>query len=106
MLESFILSLPPVFQGLTATVLFILYILAPIYIPLLFGYILVNLWLGYKRFDFITKQERILLELKLPQEIKKTPLATELFLGAVHQAGGESTWYDRNIIHQGRFWTR
>lgn len=104
MLESFISIFPLLFQGLAANVLFILYLIAPIYIPFLLGYILVNLWLGYKRFDFILKQERILLELKLPLEVKKSPLAMEMFLGAVHQAGGDGTWFDRNIKGKSRTW--
>ena len=91
-------------QPLLFDVFTILYILSPIFIPLFLGYVCWNIWLGYKRFDFITKQERILLELKLPQEIKKTPLAMELFLGAIHQPGGESTLYERNILGKSRTW--
>ncbi len=104
MIDNFILSLPIMFQGLAANVLFILYILAPIYIPLLLMFVAWTLWVNYKRFSVVTNQDRILLEIKVPKEIKKTPLAMELFLNAIHQPGGEGTWYDRNIKGKSRTW--
>ncbi|MBU4480232.1 hypothetical protein KKG48_02200 [Patescibacteria group bacterium] len=104
MIDSFILSLPVMFQGLAANTLFVLYILAPFYIPFFLVIILWNIWVSYKRSAFILKQERILLEIKVPKEIKKTPMAAELFLNALHQTGGEGTWYDRNILGKSRTW--
>jgi len=104
MFNSLISLIPYSFQPLFINVLNVLYILSPIYIPFFLGFIAWHLWIGYKRFGFILKQERILLELKLPQEIKKTPLAMELFLGSLHQPGGEGTWYDRNFLGKSRTW--
>lgn len=104
MLENLISKMTPLFQSLLVDVLTILYVLSPIYIPFFLGYICWNLWVGYKKFDFITKQERILLEIKMPQEIKKTPLAMELVLNSLHQTSGESTWFDRNFKGKSRAW--
>ena len=42
---------------------------------------------------FWSKQKRILLEIKLPKEITKSPLAMETFLIGLHQTGREGTWY-------------
>jgi hypothetical protein len=39
----------------------------------------------------------ILLEIKLPREIFKSPLATEIALGSLLQSGGVNKWYARNF---------
>lgn len=41
------------------------------------------------RAEFFAKQKYILLEVIPPKEMKKTPEAMELFLGALHQTGGD-----------------
>lgn len=46
----------------------------------------------------------MLLEIKLPKEITKSPLAMEIVLGAFHQTGGETTWVDRIWKGQTRSW--
>lgn len=104
--DNFFVSLisSPAFTKLFYDTMYVLYIVFPLYLPFFLGYICWNLWLGYKRFEFIVKQDRILLELKLPKEIKKTPIATELFLASLHQTGGEGTWYDRNFLGKSRTW--
>jgi len=89
---------------LFSKVLFILYLLSPILILAVLVFVCWNLWLSYKRFDFIVKQERVLLELKIPKEIKKTPIAMELVLNALHQTSGEGSWFDRNIKGKSRAW--
>jgi hypothetical protein len=38
-----------------------------------------------------------LLEVKLPKEIHKSPLAMELVLGAMHQTADEGNWYQKYI---------
>ncbi len=104
MLESFVQSFPPLFQPLVADVLFVLYIGAPIYIPLALGISFWTVWRNYNRFLFRTSQDRIMLEIRIPKEISKTPMAMELFLNAIYQTGGESTWYDRNFLGKSRTW--
>ncbi|MCI5108457.1 MAG: hypothetical protein MRY49_01255 [Candidatus Pacebacteria bacterium] len=41
----------------------------------------------YIRYVFLSKQETILLEIKIPQEVKKSPAAMEIFLSALYQKG-------------------
>lgn len=45
-------------------------------------------------------EDSILLEIKLPREIMKSPLATEVALTAFLQNSGVSTWWHRNIRGQ------
>ena len=45
-----------------------------------------------------------MLEIKLPKEITKSPLAMEVVLGALHQPGGEGTWIERIWKGQTRSW--
>lgn len=69
--------------------------LAVIWVPaLLFEFTWVY-WTRYKRYDWIRKQEKVLLEIKLPQETTKSPLAMELVLLALYQTGGEGTPINR-----------
>jgi hypothetical protein len=54
-----------------------------------------GLWVRYVRYEWIRKQEKVLLEIKLPQETTKSPLAMELVLLALYQTSGEGTPIDR-----------
>ncbi len=63
----------------------ILYRYAAFWLPLFLGGIFLKTWLDYIRTDFITNQGYFLYEVKLPREIKKTPLAMEIFLHSLWQ---------------------
>ena len=67
--------------------------LAPLWLPILLvgGAMTLNTIL--KRVEFISSQTYILLEMKLPRNLVKTPLAMETFLSAIHLNPGESNWY-------------
>jgi len=54
-------------------------------------------WLKYKRQQFIQKIEWVLLEIKPPREIKKTPQAMEQFFAGLHGTQTKSNWKERNI---------
>lgn len=56
-----------------------------------------SLWITYIRADFLSKQEHKLLEIELPKEQIKSPLAMELVLNVLNQIGGESTFIDKYI---------
>lgn len=75
---------------------------APFWIALGLAYVLFHAWVYYARAKFFFNKEYILLEVKLPEEIFKTPLAMELVLNVLHQTSGESTWYDRRILGKTR----
>jgi hypothetical protein len=53
------------------------------------------MWVRYVRTQWIYEQEKVLLEVKLPQETLKSPLAMELVLLALYQTGGEGTPINR-----------
>lgn len=51
-------------------------------------------WIHYRQGLFLSKIKWVLLEVKLPKEIFKSPLAMEIVLGVLHQTN-TGTWYDR-----------
>jgi hypothetical protein len=54
-----------------------------------------RLWLEYRRMLFIKESfEFVMLEIKLPREILKTPIAMELVLQTLHQSS-TGNWYER-----------
>jgi len=68
---------------------------APVWVPFMLREGVVKLWYVFKRSTFIAKQKYVLLEIKPPRNLVKTPLAMEAFLSGIHLTGGESTWYAR-----------
>jgi hypothetical protein len=80
------------------------YIWMPLWLPAAFLVAFFNAWLYYKRTKFWQKEGSVLLEVKLPREIMRSPLAMEVVLGAFHQPGGEGTWIDRIWKGQTRGW--
>ena len=70
---------------------------APVWLPFSLIIGAAMLWLVLRRSEFIAAQKYILLEIKAPRNLVKTPLAMEAFLAALHLTGGESTWYARLI---------
>ena len=101
----------PIF-GLGVTLLFIAFVfmpnvvtlalsialfLAPLWLPFLLVGGALTVWLVLKRSEFIANQKYVLLEIKPPRNLVKTPLAMETFISTLHQQGGESTWYVRWI---------
>jgi cytochrome c oxidase subunit IV len=66
-------------------VLNILYHTAFIWLPIVLGMFFIKTWLNYVRTDFMHNQGYFFLEIRLPREIKKTPLAMEVFLHGLWQ---------------------
>lgn len=80
--------------------------LAPVWLPFLLVGGAITLWVILKQSEFIDEQKYILLEIKLPRTIIKTPLAMEAFLSTLHLSGGESNWYLKWIKGSTRpFWS-
>ncbi len=73
---------------------FVLYY-APYWAPPFLGVILFDTWLKYIRLRFIAKTPVVLLEMRLPQEIFKTPAAMQAVLDSLHITSGESTFIAR-----------
>jgi len=97
MIEDFIAIFPTSFQGLVVAIIYNLYLFLPIWLPAILLLILWNVWISYIRTKFLVDQEYILIEVKLPNEIKKTPLAMELFLNSLNQTAGEGTFIHKYI---------
>ncbi|MBU4536828.1 hypothetical protein KJ603_02195, partial [Patescibacteria group bacterium] len=102
MIEAFANMFPIVYRSLIIDAINYLYLFMPIWLPFFLAYWLWNKWIDYITTAFANKQDYKLLEIKLPNEIKKTPLAMELFLNALFQTGGEGTWYDRFVLGKSR----
>ena len=97
MTENFAILFSNFLQKSTNAVLNDLYLLLPIWLPLFLAIFLWNRWMHYIQMKFLVEQEYILLEIKLPTEIRKTPLAMELVLNALYQTSGESTFIHKYI---------
>lgn len=65
----------------------------PFWLPIILGYLLAWLWLYYVRAKFIKNLQCVLLEIKMPREIRKSPKAMEVALGAFYQ-----TWDGDNLL--------
>lgn len=74
--------------------------LGPPLLAVVFWYV----WVYYRRAEFTRNQKYAVLEIKLPREVSKSPLAMELALAGFHVLGGESTWYDRYVLGKTRPW--
>ncbi len=79
--------------------------IAPVWLPFLLVGSAWKMWVIFRRSEFIADQKYILLEIKAPRNLVKTPLAMETFLSTIHLTGGESTWYDRFKGGTRPFWS-
>lgn len=94
---------PEIWEGLRLG-LHYLYIGLPIWLPAVFLISAFRAWLYYRRIQTWRKEGHVLLEIRLPKEILKSPAAMEIVLGAFFQGGGETTWIDRIWKGQTRPW--
>jgi hypothetical protein len=60
-----------------------------VWAPFLFGYAGWRSWMRYRRAQYLAKQEPVLLEIKVPKEVSKSPAAMEMVLNALYATGGE-----------------
>ncbi len=74
-----------------------------VWMPLGLGYVFWRLWLNYVRQYWIASQEWVLLEIKMPREITKSPAAMEVVLTALHQTS-EGNLIDKFIKGRVRSW--
>lgn len=78
--------------------------IAPIWVPYMLLYFTFEQWVIYKRSEFIAGQKNVLLELRMPRDTKKTPLAMEAVFANLFLTGGEGTWYKKYIQGGVRAW--
>lgn len=67
----------------------------PYWGPLFLGYLFHHQWMHYVQGRFISRVNWVLLEVKLPKEIHKTPLAMEIMLNALYQSSAKIVWWDK-----------
>ncbi|HWC57588.1 MAG TPA: hypothetical protein VG621_01385 [Candidatus Paceibacterota bacterium] len=54
-----------------------------------------NLWLSYIQTEFLRSVKWVLLEIRPPKDVFKSPAAMELVLNSLYQTGGTGNWYDK-----------
>lgn len=96
-------SLAP-FVSVLAKVFAATYVLLIFAAPVVFGFLCFQSYIIYKRNKFIHDQSKNLLEIRLPADMTKSPLAMELFLTALYQTKGEGTWIARLVHGKVRPW--
>ena len=77
-------------SDILVTVFHILYAYLPLWFPIILLIIFHNIWMEYIITKGINKEGGVLLEMKLPKEITKSPLAMELVLISLWQKGSNS----------------
>ncbi|KKU82170.1 MAG: hypothetical protein UY07_C0002G0027 [Parcubacteria group bacterium GW2011_GWA1_47_8] len=83
------------FQDFYNQVLAPFFVIFPYLIPIVLVIMFWDVWLKYVRARYRASINWVLLEIKVPKEIHKTPLAMEIVLNAMYQTGGTTTWIDR-----------
>src|SRR5688572_10532340 len=63
------------------------FILWPIWLPVILITLSFRYWLDYKTREWIKGQGSVLLEIRLPNELLKSPALMEVFLHSLHQTG-------------------
>ncbi len=83
-----------------------------VWVPLLLGVLFYELWMRYTRLLYISKLDPILIEIKIPKEILKSPAAMEVFITALYQPftgtytmvflkGSTRVWFSLEIVSIG-----
>ncbi|MES3004720.1 MAG: hypothetical protein V4690_01250 [Patescibacteria group bacterium] len=63
-----------------------------------------DLWMRYRRGLFFNKQEYIVLEIKPPKDVFKSPRATEFFINGMWDPGSEGTFLEKHWKGKLRMW--
>ncbi len=75
-----------------------------IYLPLILAFLAKDFWLKYKRNQFIENLEWVLLEVRPPSDVKKTPFAMEQFFAGLHGTQSGPNWKEQNIKGEFQKW--
>jgi len=77
--------------------------LLPFFLPITLGVLFFGIRMRYIRTRYIAEQDYVLLEIKIPKEIRKSPLAMEVFLTSLYQKGAV-TYGDTYLEGKTRPW--
>jgi hypothetical protein len=70
---------------------------SPVWLPLIIGRFAILRWVSANRMQFLANQEYVLLEIRVPRDVRKTPLAMEAVFSSIHLSPGESSWWKRLV---------
>ena len=76
----------------------------PLWLPPALFVGMVRSYINYARSDFLSKRKPVLLEIKIPREIDKSPRAMELVLANLYVNAGQTTVLDRAWLGTMRPW--
>ncbi|MES2436983.1 MAG: hypothetical protein V4519_03135 [Patescibacteria group bacterium] len=88
----------------TYEVLRVIGYLYPLWFPPLLAWMFWEVWLRYIRYLFFANTKYVLLEIRLPKEITKSPVAMELVIQGLYQTGGESNFFAKYWEGKVRAW--
>ncbi len=66
-----------------------------LWLPFFSALIVWEYWVRWRRALFFAKTSTVLLEIKLPREIFKSPRAAEFFIGGMFQTALEGNWFEK-----------
>lgn len=72
--------------------------------PVLLAIIAARAWAYYAIARFIAEKKKVLLEIRVPEDVSTAARAMETILVSLHQMGRENNWYSRFIIGAVRPW--
>jgi hypothetical protein len=71
---------------------------SPLWLPIIIGRFAFLRWVSANQMGFLARQQYVLLELRVPRDVRKTPLAMEAVFSTMHLSPGESTWWKRIVL--------
>lgn len=92
------------FGSSSVQVIYLAYDTVEWWAPIVLGITAVRTWIYYVRSNFIRKKKKVLLEIRIPRDTFKSPLAMETALSGFHQTSRESNWYKKYIKGGSRPW--
>ena len=96
----FVRQLPLPLGSLLEQVYGYVYLWYPLWLPILLLKIFLEIWLKYIRLGYMRKAGEVLLEIRIPKIIEKTPKAMELFFMAMYETGSVDlveTYWDGKV---------
>lgn len=83
----------------------VLYYASWVFVPLALISIAWELWVDYRRALFFASTETVVLEIKVPRDVFKSPRAAEFFINALWQGVGEKNWFEKYWQGKVRAWS-
>jgi len=78
--------------------------LSPLWLPPMLARAAFLRWHDYLRWRVASRTKAILLEIRIPREVNKTPLAMETVFAGMHIGIGETTWHKKFVAGGIRPW--